>query len=76
MSIEESFKSKDLEKAFIGISKAEYEKRVKPNLLSATEIGNMYCASIYSCLATALSNIPVDELVCIVSRSYRFYYPI
>ncbi|RHZ78565.1 hypothetical protein Glove_161g26 [Diversispora epigaea] len=63
MKIEESFQSRDLEKAFIGISKTEYEKKVKPTLLTATEIGNMYCASLYGCLTAALSITPTDELV-------------
>ncbi|CAG8432849.1 7337_t:CDS:2 [Diversispora eburnea] len=62
MKSEETYKSKDLEKAFIGISKTEYENKVKPTLLAATEIGNMYCASLYGCLAAALSIIPTDEL--------------
>ncbi|RGB30289.1 hydroxymethylglutaryl-coenzyme A synthase C terminal-domain-containing protein [Rhizophagus diaphanus] len=63
MSAEESFRSKDLEKAFITLSKSDYNKRVIPTLLAATQIGNMYCASLYGSLASLLSNVPSDELI-------------
>ncbi|CAG8652357.1 10355_t:CDS:2, partial [Acaulospora morrowiae] len=63
MNAEEALRSKDVEKAFIAISKADYAKKVAPTLLASTQVGNMYCASLYACLASALSNIPVDELV-------------
>jgi len=63
MSAEESFRSKDLEKAFVGLSKSDYGKRVLPTLLTATQIGNMYCASLYGTLASLLSNVTADELI-------------
>ena len=56
-------RSKDLEKAFVGLSKPDYGQRVTPTLLSATQVGNMYCASLYGTLASLLSNVPVDKLV-------------
>jgi hydroxymethylglutaryl-CoA synthase len=57
-------RSKDLEKAFVGLSKTDYAQRVSPTLLSATQVGNMYCASLYGTLASLLSNVPADKLVC------------
>ncbi|CAI2185572.1 4291_t:CDS:10 [Funneliformis geosporum] len=62
MSVEESLRSKDLEKAFMELSKPYYEKKVKPTLLASTQVGNMYCASLYSTLASLLSNVPADDL--------------
>ncbi|CAG8662464.1 24875_t:CDS:10, partial [Racocetra persica] len=63
MNAEESLQSKELEKAFMEVSKTSYTKKVLPNLMAATQIGNMYCASIYSCLATLLSNVAPEELL-------------
>ncbi|RIA91322.1 hydroxymethylglutaryl-CoA synthase [Glomus cerebriforme] len=63
ISAEESFRSKDLEKAFVELSKSDFNKRVKPTLLTATQIGNMYCASLYGTLVSLLSNTPADELI-------------
>lgn len=74
MSAEESFRSKDLEKAFITLSKSDYNKRVIPTLLAATQIGNMYCASLYGSLASLLSNVPSDELVCKCIYLYLIFF--
>ncbi|CAG8597971.1 13781_t:CDS:10 [Funneliformis mosseae] len=63
MSVEESLRSKDLEKAFMELSKPYYEKKVNPTLLASTQVGNMYCASLYSTLASLLSNVPADNLI-------------
>ncbi|CAG8718007.1 14177_t:CDS:2, partial [Dentiscutata heterogama] len=63
MNTEESLQSKELEKAFVEVSKPSYTNKVLPNLLAATKIGNMYCASLYACLATLLSTVTPEELV-------------
>ncbi|CAG8494000.1 14892_t:CDS:2 [Acaulospora colombiana] len=63
LGTEEALLSKDLEKAFTAISKVDYIKKVKPTLLVSTNVGNMYCASLYACLVTVLSNVPNEELV-------------
>ncbi|KAF0388435.1 hydroxymethylglutaryl-CoA synthase [Gigaspora margarita] len=63
LNVEESLQSKELEKAFVEVSKPSYTKKILPNLLAPSKIGNMYCASLYACLATLLSNVSPEELV-------------
>nr|CAG8566236.1 2878_t:CDS:2 [Entrophospora candida] len=60
---EESLRSKELEKALVGISKSFYQSRVLPTLLLATQIGNMYCASLYGTLVSLLSSEDVKDLI-------------
>lgn len=60
---EESLRSKELEKAFVGISKSFYQSRVLPTLLLATQVGNMYCASLYGTLVSLLSSEDGKDLV-------------
>jgi len=72
MNAEESWTSKELEKAFIGLSKSDYNKRVIPTLLAPSQVGNMYSASLYSTLASLLSNVPANDLVC--KRSLFFFF--
>ncbi|CAH1758321.1 18189_t:CDS:2 [Entrophospora sp. SA101] len=60
---EESLRSKELEKALVGISNSFYQSRVLPTLLLATQIGNMYCASLYGTLVSLLSSEDVKDLI-------------
>jgi hydroxymethylglutaryl-CoA synthase len=60
---EESLKSRDLEKAVLALSKEEFTKKVSPSIEVAEQVGNMYCASLYGCLVSLLSNVPDDDLV-------------
>lgn len=53
---ETSLKDKNVEKAMMDLSKKMFAERVKPGLHASTMVGNMYCASLYSCLASLLSN--------------------
>lgn len=69
---EESLRSKELEKALVGISKSFYQSRVLPTLLLATQIGNMYCASLYGTLVSLLSS--EDEKDLIGKRVAMFSY--
>ncbi|CAG8699244.1 34914_t:CDS:10 [Gigaspora margarita] len=68
LNVEESLQSKELEKAFVEVSKPSYTKKILPNLLAPSKIGNMYCASLYACLATLLSNVSPEELFNEVMR--------
>ncbi|CAG8596787.1 7948_t:CDS:10 [Ambispora leptoticha] len=63
INIEESLVSKDLEKAFVNLSKGEYTKNVLPALFIATQNGNMYTASLYGSLASLLGEVPSEQLV-------------
>ncbi|CAG8555472.1 1967_t:CDS:2 [Paraglomus occultum] len=60
---EESLTSKDLEKSLLALSKADFLKKVSPSLDVSSQVGNMYCASLYGCLVSLVSNIPSDDLL-------------
>lgn len=62
LSVEESYFDKELEKKFVALSKDLFEEKTKPSLLLATEVGNMYTASLYSCLVSYLISKPIDEI--------------
>ena len=47
---------RDFESAFVKASSQLYDEKIKPSLLLATEVGNMYTASVYSCLVSFLSS--------------------
>jgi hydroxymethylglutaryl-CoA synthase len=57
-----SLTDKNLEKIFIGASKATYGKKVEPSMHCSRRCGNMYTASLYGCLASLLSAVEPDEL--------------
>lgn len=59
---EDSYSDKELEKRFVELSKELFEEKTKPSLLLATEVGNMYTASLYSCLVSYLISKPIDEI--------------
>ena len=62
ISLEESYIDKRVEKTFMGLSKKNYEQRVKPGIEVPTMCGNMYCASIFSGLVSLLSNVKSEQL--------------
>ncbi|PWW73915.1 hydroxymethylglutaryl-CoA synthase [Tuber magnatum] len=62
LDYEQSLSDRNIEKAFIGLSKKKFEERVKPGLLAPTQCGNMYTASVYSGLVSLLSNVDSDTL--------------
>lgn len=39
--------NKELEKDFMTASKGLFEKKTKPSLFLANQVGNMYCPSVY-----------------------------
>ncbi|KIJ65533.1 hypothetical protein HYDPIDRAFT_88535 [Hydnomerulius pinastri MD-312] len=57
-----SLTDKNLEKTFIGISKAAYNKKVAPGMATSKRLGNMYTASLYGCLASLLSSVEPSEI--------------
>lgn len=62
LSYEESLTDRNLEKVFLGLAKAESNKRVTPALKVATNTGNMYTASCWTSLASVLYFVGNEEL--------------
>lgn len=62
LSQEDSYSDKELEKRFVELSKELFEEKTKASLLLASEVGNMYTASLYSCLVSYLISKPIDEI--------------
>ncbi|XP_028403426.1 hydroxymethylglutaryl-CoA synthase 1-like [Dendronephthya gigantea] len=60
---EDGARSKLIEKASMSFSLREFEKKTKPSLLFATNVGNAYTASVYAGLASLLASISSDELL-------------
>lgn len=58
----ESLTDKNLEKTFIGISKAAFDSTVEPSMKCARRCGNMYTASLYGGLASLLSSVEPADL--------------
>lgn len=59
---ETSLNDKGIEKTFMALTKKRYNERVYPGTLAARLVGNMYCASVYSSLASILVEIPPEKL--------------
>ena len=57
MEYEKSLSDKVVEKTFMGLTKKRFTERVGPSITAPTLCGNMYTASVYSGLASILSNI-------------------
>jgi hydroxymethylglutaryl-CoA synthase len=60
---EESYYDKGLERAMMQFTKAEYQKRVIPSLYAATNVGNMYTASVWACLSSLMSSASDEEIL-------------
>lgn len=61
-AIEDTYNNKDVEKAVVDFTKNDFLKKVSTGLLVAKNIGNSYCASLYSCLASLISEVPSEQL--------------
>jgi hydroxymethylglutaryl-CoA synthase len=59
---QESLKSKDLEKVFIGLSKESFKARIAPCIEAPSHCGNMYTASLYCSLISLLSHVGSERL--------------
>lgn len=51
-----------LEKVSIQLSEQLYQEKTSDSLFLSNQVGNMYTASLYSCLAAYLTSKPVDQL--------------
>nr|CAD1835437.1 unnamed protein product [Ananas comosus var. bracteatus] len=54
LSSEESYRSRDLEKASQQVAKHSYDKKVQPSTLLPKQVGNMYTASLYAAFASLI----------------------
>ena len=59
---QKSLTDKGVEKAFMSLTKKKFNDRVFPGTLAARFAGNMYTASVYSSLASILTEIPGEKL--------------
>lgn len=56
LSGDESYQSRDLEKASQQVAKKSYDEKIQPSTLLPKQVGNMYTASLYAALASVLHN--------------------
>ncbi|XP_027360174.1 hydroxymethylglutaryl-CoA synthase-like [Abrus precatorius] len=56
LSGDESYQSRDLEKASQQVAKPLYDAKVQPTTLIPKQVGNMYTASLYAAFASLLHN--------------------
>jgi hydroxymethylglutaryl-CoA synthase len=68
--LEETYFNKDVEKAFVELSKPLFKEKVDISLLMARQIGNMYCGSLYGSLLSLLTEIPSSELVRVLLPAF------
>lgn len=60
--LENTYFDRDIEKAFMELSKRDFERKTQPSLLIANQVGNMYTPSVYSGLVSLLISKPINEL--------------
>jgi hydroxymethylglutaryl-CoA synthase len=63
IKLEETYFDRDLEKAFMTLSKSAFEEKTQPSLLVASQVGNMYTPSLYGGLVSLLISRDAQELV-------------
>lgn len=62
VKLSESYFDRDVEKAFLTFTKDTFEKKTKPSLLIASQVGNMYTPSLYGGLISLLISKNPSEL--------------
>ena len=60
---EASFGDRRIEKQFMGVTAADFTRRVQPGMTVPNLCGNMYTASLYSALVSLISNSKPAELL-------------
>ena len=63
VELENSYFDRDVEKAFMSHSQKGFQEKTKPSLHMATNVGNMYTASLYGGLAAYLCSKTKDNLI-------------
>ncbi|KAJ3007971.1 hypothetical protein HKX48_008851 [Thoreauomyces humboldtii] len=62
LGLEESRSDRNLEKAFLGYSKADFLAKTEPSLLVPQNLGNSYTASLYTSLCSLVSGVASSDL--------------
>lgn len=62
VKLEDTYFDRDVEKACLTVSKGNFEKKTKPTLFIANQVGNMYTPSVYSGLVSLLISKPIEAL--------------
>ncbi|XP_074953229.1 hydroxymethylglutaryl-CoA synthase, mitochondrial isoform X2 [Phalacrocorax aristotelis] len=62
VKLEDTYTSKEVEKAFQAASQEIFDQKTKPSLLLASRNGNMYTPSMYGCLASLLAQSSARDL--------------
>ncbi|XP_002738314.1 hydroxymethylglutaryl-CoA synthase 1-like [Saccoglossus kowalevskii] len=62
LKLEDTYFDRTVEKTFMACSKATFEKKVKPSLLLANQIGNMYTPSVYGGLVSYIAQNSVADI--------------
>uniref|UniRef100_A0A8C4R9K3 Hydroxymethylglutaryl-CoA synthase n=1 Tax=Eptatretus burgeri TaxID=7764 RepID=A0A8C4R9K3_EPTBU len=62
VTLVDSYFDRDVEKAFMKASEDIFVQKTKPSLLISRQNGNMYTPSVYGCLASLLSQVPLQSL--------------
>ncbi|NXB84921.1 HMCS2 protein, partial [Vidua chalybeata] len=62
VKLEDTYTSKEVEKAFQAASQDIFNQKTKPSLLLSSRNGNMYTPSMYGCLASLLSQCSARDL--------------
>jgi hydroxymethylglutaryl-CoA synthase len=58
-----SLTDKNVEKVFVGASKASFAAKTDPGMACSKRLGNMYTASLYGCLASLLACVEPETLL-------------
>ncbi|CAA7269228.1 unnamed protein product [Cyclocybe aegerita] len=58
-----SLSDKNVEKVFVGASKASFAQKTDPGMACSRRLGNMYTASLYGCLASVLASVEPSTLL-------------
>jgi hydroxymethylglutaryl-CoA synthase len=60
IKLEDTYFDRDVEKLFMDYSKDTFNKKTKPSLFLANQVGNMYTPSVYSGLVSLLVSVDGD----------------
>ncbi|CAG0878854.1 unnamed protein product [Darwinula stevensoni] len=62
LRLEDTYFDKELEKQLLSLSRPVFQDLTETSLLVAKHVGNMYCPSVYACLASSLLGKSLIEL--------------
>ncbi|CAN8027847.1 unnamed protein product [Ixodes persulcatus] len=62
LKLEDTIHDREVERAFMQLSRKTFQQKTEPSLLLSNQVGNMYTPSLYSCLASYIASCPVSEL--------------